>query len=155
MMGMTANTAVSICCAATVVGAFWRVPTPSGTNPFAAHVGRNLEKNVADVKDGQDGVVVVALEMEVLLEAGQACIANIGPVNEAEEVEESDGWDNVEVNLHSQARLCVLVKVHQGMAIAVHLINTKPLDGVGHNGAVRTCLWQLGRVQPFGVEDRA
>lgn len=120
-MGMTANTAVSIClvdAAAAAAAVSWRVHTPSGTNPFAAHVGGNLEKDVADVKDRQDGVVVVSLEMEVLFKPGQACIADVGSVNEAKEVEESDGWDDAEVDLPPQARLCLLVKVHQGMPIA-------------------------------------
>ena len=41
---------------------------PSGTEPFAAHVRRNLADDVADVEDGQDSVVVEALKMKTLLE---------------------------------------------------------------------------------------
>jgi hypothetical protein len=71
--------------------------------------------------------------MEVFFKPGQACIANVGSVNEAKEVEESDGWDNVEVNLHPEARLCLLVKVHQGMPIDVR-------------GSVAVCSHLVGKI---------
>jgi hypothetical protein len=43
---------------------------PSRAEPFAAHVCRNLADDVADIEDGQDGIVVEALEMKTLLETG-------------------------------------------------------------------------------------
>lgn len=48
---------------------------PAGTHPLAAHITWNLENNVGNVEDGQEAVVVVALELEVLLQACQARIA--------------------------------------------------------------------------------
>ena len=48
---------------------------PSGTEPFAAHVRRNLADDVADVEDGQDSVVVEALKMKTLLETGNLSVS--------------------------------------------------------------------------------
>lgn len=48
---------------------------PTGANPLAAHVGGKLKDNIGNVEDGQEEVVVVALEAKVLLKTGQARIA--------------------------------------------------------------------------------
>lgn len=42
---------------------------PAGADPFADDVGGDLEDDVADVEDGQDGVVVVSFQFEVRFEA--------------------------------------------------------------------------------------
>lgn len=60
------------------------IRTPPGTHPFASHIRRNFENNVADIKNGQDRVVIVSLEMEILFQTGQTCISNICSVDEAE-----------------------------------------------------------------------
>lgn len=43
---------------------------PAWAYPLAHDVGGDLEHNVGDVEDGEEGVVVVALEAELLFEAG-------------------------------------------------------------------------------------
>jgi hypothetical protein len=48
---------------------------PARTPPFADDVGRDLEDDVRDVEDGQDGVVIVALHAEILLETCQTSVA--------------------------------------------------------------------------------
>ena len=48
---------------------------PARTPPFADDVGRDLEDYVRDVEDGQDGVVIVALHAEILLETCQTSVA--------------------------------------------------------------------------------
>lgn len=50
---------------------------PAGANPLAAHVGGKLKDDVGNVEDGQEEVVVVALEAKVLLKTGQARIAGM------------------------------------------------------------------------------
>lgn len=40
---------------------------PPGTDIFAEDVRRDFEHDVADVEDGEHGVVVVAVKVEVLL----------------------------------------------------------------------------------------
>lgn len=50
---------------------------PTGAKPLAAHVGGKLKDDVGNVEDGQEEVVVVALEAKVLLKPGQARIAGI------------------------------------------------------------------------------
>ena len=69
--------------------------------------------------------------MEVLFEPGQTCVANVGPVNEAKQVEESDGGNNVQVNLPPQTRLGLGVEFNQGMPVAVLFVSieAKSLDG--------------------------
>lgn len=57
---------------------------PSRTDPLAADIRRNLKEDVRDVEDGQDLVVVVTFEVEILLQTCQACIADVGSVDEAE-----------------------------------------------------------------------
>jgi len=50
----------------------WKIP--SGAYPLAGHVGRDLKENIGDVKDGEDGVVVVIFQVEVFFETGEPCI---------------------------------------------------------------------------------
>lgn len=47
---------------------------PAGTDPFAANVRRDFEDDIGDVKDGEEGVVVVALETEVIFESCETCV---------------------------------------------------------------------------------
>lgn len=47
---------------------------PAGTDELAQHVRRNLKDNVGDVEDGEDLVVVVTHQLQVLLEAGKLSI---------------------------------------------------------------------------------
>lgn len=93
---------------------------PSWADPFAGNVGGNLEDDVADVEDGEDGIVVVARELEVLLQAGQAGVSNVCAVDEAEQVQQGDGGDDAQVNLHPQLGLGFGVELDKRMAIARH-----------------------------------
>lgn len=45
----------------------------------------------------------MSLEVQVLFEAGQTSIANVCAVDEAEEVENGDGGDDVQIDLEPQA----------------------------------------------------
>lgn len=59
-------------------GYYWEIPPR--TNPFASHVGGDLEDDVGDVKDRKDLVVVVTFHAEILLEAGKPRITYRQPV---------------------------------------------------------------------------
>jgi hypothetical protein len=48
---------------------------PARADPFAGHVGRDLEDDVADVEDGQHGVVVVATHAKLFLQTGDFGVA--------------------------------------------------------------------------------
>jgi hypothetical protein len=47
---------------------------PAWADPFAAHVGWDLEDDVGDVEDGKNGIVVVACEVKILFETGELCV---------------------------------------------------------------------------------
>lgn len=47
---------------------------PARTPPFADDVGKDLKDDVRDVEDGQNGVVIVTLEAEILLETCQMSV---------------------------------------------------------------------------------
>ena len=66
---------------------------------FVQPGGTHLEDDVADVEHGQNLVVVIALQLQVLLETGQTSIANVCSVDEAEEVQQSNGGDDVKIDL--------------------------------------------------------
>lgn len=76
-----------------------------------------LEDDVGDVEDRQDRVVVVALETQVLFKPSQSRITDVCAVDEAEEVEQRHGGDDVQVNLPPQTRLSLGVELNQGMSI--------------------------------------
>lgn len=48
---------------------------PAGADPLARQVGRDLKDDIRDVEDRQHGIVVVAPEIEVALEASESGIA--------------------------------------------------------------------------------
>jgi hypothetical protein len=62
-------------------GGCWDEPTRADI--FTQGGAWDFEEDVADVEDAEHGIVVVTLEVEVFLEAGQTCIADVGSVNEA------------------------------------------------------------------------
>lgn len=85
------------------------------------HPGRtHLEDDVADVEYRQDLVVVVALESQVLLQTGETSIADICSVDETEQVQQSNGRDDVEINLPPQFGLSFRIKGEQRIAVAVN-----------------------------------
>jgi hypothetical protein len=82
---------------------------PAGTDPFADHVEGKFEGDVRlsgeinvrmfiqqirgttyDVEDGKQDVVVIASKTKIFLETSQSSIANIGTINEAHQVQDSD-----------------------------------------------------------------
>jgi hypothetical protein len=48
---------------------------PPGTYPFASHIGRDFKNDVGYVEDGEDGIVIVAFQVEFLFEPGEPCIS--------------------------------------------------------------------------------
>jgi hypothetical protein len=50
---------------------------PSGTDPFARDVGRDLEDDVRNVKYGENFIVVIAFKTEFFLETGDFCVTCI------------------------------------------------------------------------------
>ena len=56
---------------------------PAWTHVFAERGARNFEEDVADIERGEDRVVVVFLEIEILFKTSETGIANVGSVNEA------------------------------------------------------------------------
>lgn len=90
---------------------------PTRADVFAGDGGGDLKEDVGDVEDGEDHVVVVALEVEVLVQARDTCVSyesseefffyvNMGQtyvcaVDEAEEIQNGDCRDTMEVHFPS------------------------------------------------------
>lgn len=53
-------------------------------------------------EDGQRVVVVVAVHVDIRLHASQSSISNVCPVEEGEEVQETQPWDEPEVDFPHQ-----------------------------------------------------
>lgn len=84
-----------------------------------AHVAWNLKNNIRDEEDGKHRIVVVVDELEVFAETGQFRIAcdcqrpsnssrgpehtDVSTVDEAEQVHESHGRHNAQIDLQTQA----------------------------------------------------
>lgn len=88
---------------------------PPRAKVLAGGCRRDFEDDVADVEDCEDDVVVISFEAKVLLQArefGIACtstrqlywatlrnkLTDIGPIDEAEQVEQSYGWNDIEID---------------------------------------------------------
>lgn len=80
--------------------------------------GTHLKDDVADVEHGQDLVVVVALQLQVLLQTRETSIANVRSVDEAEQVQQGNGGDNIEIDLPPQLGLCLGIKGEERIAVA-------------------------------------
>lgn len=90
---------------------------PARADVFAGDGRGDLKEDVGDVEDGEDHVVVVALEVEVLIQACDACVSyqsseevffyvNVGQtyvcaVDEAEEIQNSDCRNTMKVHFPS------------------------------------------------------
>ena len=105
---------------------------PAWPNPLAHDVGRDFEDNVRDVEDGEERIVVVALEAQVPLETGdfgischtnsqeRGCVAmfsrriltNICPVDEAKQVKQRHGRDKEQVQLAAEFGLGLGVELN-------------------------------------------
>jgi hypothetical protein len=109
---------------------------PARAHPLAEHSRWNFEHDVGDVEGRQDDVVVVALEVEVFLEAGQSGVAwgelsavasaagkserltNIGTINKAEQVQQRDSRHNKQIDLQSQLPLRRLIELNKRVPMA-------------------------------------
>lgn len=62
------------------------------------NVGRDLEHNVWNEEDGQGIVVLRIFEVELILQAENGGIGDIGTVEKSKEVEDAKNGDNAQVN---------------------------------------------------------
>lgn len=62
-------------------------------------VRRDLEQDVAKEKDGQGHVELSAGQLKVLFETCNSSIANVGAIQETEEVQKRPDWDETVVEL--------------------------------------------------------
>ena len=56
-------------------------------------VGQRLEEGIGDEEDGQAGIVLAAGQVEGFLEAVEAGVADVGAVEEGDEIEETEPGD--------------------------------------------------------------
>lgn len=66
-----------------------------GAQSLEQDVGYRLEDGVRHEEDGQGGIVAGRREAEVRAQAGELCVADVGAVQEGEQVEEAElvaGW---------------------------------------------------------------
>jgi hypothetical protein len=78
-----------------------------------------LKDDVTDVEHGEHRVVVIAGKLEVFLKSSQTRIANVCPVNEAEQVQERNGGDDVEIDLQPQPRLGLGVERDERVTVPI------------------------------------
>ena len=79
-----------------------------------------LEDDVADVEYTQHCVVVVTSQAQITLQASQPCIADVGTIDEAEEIEQGHCWNDHKVNLRAKPPFCCLVEFDQCIAVPSH-----------------------------------
>lgn len=60
---------------------------------------QRLEERVGHEEDGQSGVVLAVGHFEILLQANDLCVADVGSVEETGQVEQAKPWDQFEVEL--------------------------------------------------------
>ena len=60
-----------------------------------------LKDDVADIKNAQDCVVIVASETKISLQTCDTGIANIRTVDEAEEIEQGHRWNDHQIDLEA------------------------------------------------------
>ena len=65
--------------------------------PLEEDVGQRLEERVGDEEDGQAGVVLPACDVQRFLEAVEFGVADVGPVEKGDEVEEAEPGDQAQV----------------------------------------------------------
>lgn len=66
-----------------------------------------------DIEHAKDCVVVISLQLEIRLEAGEPSIPNVRTIYEAEEVQDGDGGNDVKVDLEPKPGLSGLVECQQ------------------------------------------
>lgn len=82
------------------------------------HWVAHLEDNVADVEYREDLIVVIIPQPQVSLQTSQTSIANVGAVDEAEQVQKSHCGDDVEIDLPPQPGLGLGIECENRVAIA-------------------------------------
>ena len=74
-----------------------------------------LEEDVSDVEDGEQPLVIVALEVQVRFHPRDLGVADVGTVEEGEDVERCDEADDAEVHFADDAGFDVRVDVGMGI----------------------------------------
>ena len=75
-------------------------------------VRQRLKAGVGDEKDGEAGIVLAARDVEALLEAVEFCVANVGAVEEGDEVEEAEPRDQAEVEFPEEFAVLETRSIH-------------------------------------------
>lgn len=70
-----------------------------GPQPFEQDIGQGLEQGIRDEEDGDGGIVLAARlgQVQRRLEAVQAGVANVGSVEEGDQVEQAEPGDKADV----------------------------------------------------------
>ena len=71
----------------------------AGTKALEQDVGQGLEEGVGDEEDGEAGIVLAAGDVQGFLQAIKFGVADIGAVEEGDEVEKAEPWDQAEIEL--------------------------------------------------------
>ena len=81
------------------------------SQPFKQNVGQRLEAGVGDEEDGETGIVLAAGDVETLLEAVKLGVADVGAVEEGDEIEETKPGDQAEVELPEESAVLYMRSV--------------------------------------------
>ena len=81
------------------------------TEALEQDVGQRFEEGVGDEEDGQASVVLAAGDVEAFLEAIELGVADIGAVEEGDEVEEAEPGDQTEVEFPEESAVLQNVSI--------------------------------------------
>jgi len=70
-----------------------------GPETLQGDVGGRLEDGVGDEEDGQGGIVLAARDVQRLLQAVQPGVADVGPIEEGHEIQQTEPGDQFQVEL--------------------------------------------------------
>ena len=71
----------------------------AGSKALEEHVGQGFGQCVGDEEDGQGSIVLATCHVEILLQAIQFCVADIGSVEKTDEVQQTEPWDESQIEL--------------------------------------------------------
>lgn len=71
----------------------------AGPQPLQQDIRQRLGERVRDEKDRESGIVLAPSDVQGTLQVVQSGISDVGPVEEADEVEQAEPWDEAKVEL--------------------------------------------------------
>ena len=88
-------------------------------------VGQRFSEGVGDEEDGEGSVILAAGHFQVLLQAIEPGVSDVGSVEETDEVEEAEPWDEPEVEFPEEFLVLRAVVVSHERNVDRRLLNSQ------------------------------